>query len=79
MDPADARLQDVFYEEYEPGLSAEQKTEILKAIHPVPSGDESIEFLYLNGDDQRWNWGKSGLTNAAFLHGDARNYFRQFF
>jgi len=42
-------------------------------------GSEFVEFLYLQGDDGGWNWGRNGSTNAAILHGEAREYFRKFF
>jgi len=42
-------------------------------------GTEFVEFLYLRGDDGGWNWGGTGVTNSVFLHGQARDYFRQFF
>jgi hypothetical protein len=38
-----------------------------------------VEFLYLHGTELSWNWGKSGMTNAALLGPDARSYFRTFF
>lgn len=46
-----------------------------------PSEDESefVEFLYLKGGDHGWTWGMNGMTNAAFLEGAARDYFRRFF
>jgi hypothetical protein len=77
--PLMLRLRDVFYEEYEQVLSPEDKAAILAGIPTDFVGQESVEFLYLNGDDGGWNWGRNGMTNAAFLHGDARTYFRQFF
>ena len=77
--PLMLKLRDVFYEEYEQTISPEQKTEILGAIPCNFAGQEWIEFLYLNGDNKGWNWGRNGMTNAAFLQGDARDYFRQFF
>lgn len=45
---------------------------------PEPSDDtpDFVEFLYLQGN---WNWGMNGITNAAFLRGKARAYFREFF
>jgi hypothetical protein len=33
------------------------------------AASESIEFLYQNGHDKSWNWGRVGATNAAFLQG----------
>lgn len=51
--------------------------EDLKAIIVTPPyGNEFIEFLYLKGD---WNWGRNGSTNAAFICGAAREYFRKNF
>jgi hypothetical protein len=79
MDAPNAQIAVVFYEEYEQGISPEQKVAILKAIPSVSEGAEFIEFLYLNGDDNGWNGGKNGMTNAAFLERGARDYFRQFF
>jgi len=35
--------------------------------------------LYLNGTDRGWNWGRNGMTNAAFLQNSARDYFRKYF
>jgi len=37
--------------------------------------DPVFEFLYLNGDDKSWNWGKVGTVNAALLYKDALDYF----
>lgn len=74
------RLRDVFYQEYNQPLNSSQRDEILKTLpEPRPDAADFVEFLYLNGSAHRWNWGKNGMTNAAFLHGAAREYFRQFF
>ena len=72
-------LQDAFYEEYEAALTPEAKAAIMERIPASSSGGESIEFLYLNGEDRSWNWGRNGMTNAAFINGGARDYFRRFF
>lgn len=77
--PLMLKFHDVFYQEYEEEISTEQKSEILKTIPCDFRGNDFIEFLYLNGDDKRWNWGRNGMTNAAFLHGAAREFFRRFF
>lgn len=73
------KLSDVFYEEYEEAFDNEWKVNLLSAVPYMDSNIESIEFLYLNGDSQNWKGGRNGMTNAAFLHGGARDYFRQFF
>jgi hypothetical protein len=72
-------LRDVYYKEYEVALSPESKEQIMNRVPTDFPGQESIEFLYLNGDDLCWNWGRNGMTNAAFLQGSARDYFRRFF
>ena len=74
--PLMLRMQDIYYEE---SLTPERRAEIMSRIPLDFAGQEAIEFLYLNGDDKSWNWGRNGMTNAAFLQGDARDYFRQFF
>jgi hypothetical protein len=77
--PLMLRMRHVFYLEYEEELSPDKKAQVLGAIPCRDSEEESIEFLYLNGDSYGWNWGRSGMTNAAFIQGGAREYFRQFF
>ncbi len=77
--PLMLRLRDVFYKEYDEALTPEARAEIIGKTPVDFDGQESIEFLYLNGDDRGWNWGRNGMTNAAFLQGEARVYFRQFF
>ena len=81
--PLMLRLRDVFYEEYDPPLDGSRKNSILARL-PEPKSDATdfVEFLYLTGDAHngcRWNWGRNGMTNAAFLYGAARDYFRKFF
>ena len=57
-----------------------QKKEILERLpDPDPDAADIVEFLYLKGHDGGWNWGKNGMTNAVFLKGCARDYFRRFF
>ena len=78
--PLMLRLRDVHYEEFDPPIDTVCKAEILREL-PEPSSDTSdfVEFLYLNGPMYGWNWGKNGMTNAVFLQGAARDYFRQYF
>jgi len=73
------RLQDILYEEYDHDLTPEQKQTIIGNIPEPSTGEDFVEFLYLNGPDKGWNWGRNGSTNAAFIHGAAREYFRRFF
>ena len=77
--PLMLKLHDVFYEEYEESLDPARRAEIMNTIPTELVGQESIEFLYLNGDKLGRNSGRNGMTNAAFLHGGPRDYFSQFF
>lgn len=73
------RLRDVLYEEFETDILAEEKNNRISLLPESDSRDDFVEFLYLNGSDQGWRWGMSGMTNAAFIQGQARKYFRQYF
>lgn len=77
--PMMLRLRDVLYEEYEQEISDDEKEEKIKSIKAPTDSDDFVEFLYINGPDKGWNWGRNGMTNAAFIHGPSREYFRQFF
>lgn len=77
--PMMLRLRDVLYEEYEQEISGKEKEEKIKIIKNPISDDDFVEFLYMNGSDKGWNWGRNGMTNAAFIHGPARKYFSQYF
>jgi hypothetical protein len=77
--PMMLELKDVFYNEDYEELTQEEKEKIISEIEPISNGDKIYEFLYLNGDDKNWNWGKNGMTNAAFIFNDAREYFAKFF
>jgi len=75
------RMQDIFYEEYSTNNFPADKGKLISKII-YPSNNESkefVEFLYLNGDDKYWNWGRNGMTNAAFIQGEVRKYFKQYF
>jgi len=74
------RFRDVYYEEFETQLVPAQKITILNRLPEYKADSlDFVEFLYLNGDSRSWNWGRNGMTNAAFIQGSARDYFRQFF
>lgn len=77
--PMMVRLRDVLYEEYDEEISDVGKEEKIKILNEPSSKEDFIEFLYLNGSDKGWNWGRNGMTNAAFIHGPAREYFRKYF
>lgn len=77
--PMMLRFRDVYYEEFEKQITAKEKEEITRNIADPESSEDFIEFLYLNGSNRGWNWGMNGMTNAAFIQGLARDYFRKFF
>ena len=78
--PLMLRVYDLFHCEYEETENGDSKNRILSRIPETgPDFHESVEFLYLKGDDWGWNWGMNGMTNAAFIYGEARDYFRRFF
>jgi len=77
--PLMLRLRDVLDEWFESALTEAQRWEKMGRIEIAENGPEFVEFLYLKGDDGGWNWGRNGATNAVFLHGEARDYFRQNF
>jgi len=71
--------RDVFYQEYDNEISHDKKERLIRKFNAPNYGDHFVEFLYLNGDKYGWNWGSNGRTNAAFIEGKAREYFREFF
>ena len=77
--PMMLRLRDVLYEESLTDIPAEAKEKRISRIPEPDSKDDLVEFLYLLGSDQGWRWGANGMTNAAFIQGPAREYFRQYF
>ena len=74
--PMMLELRDTFYEEDYENLTAEKKRKEINKIKVNDERSQIIEFLYLQGN---WNWGRNGSTNAAFLHEESRNYFKNFF
>lgn len=77
--PMMLRLRDVLYEKYDKEISDAEKEQKIKSIKDPNNQEDFIEFLYLNGTDNNWNWGRNGMTNAAFIHGQARKFFRKYF
>jgi hypothetical protein len=77
--PMMLRFRNVMYEEYDDELREDKKNKILESINDTHSSEDFVEFLYLNGSDKGWNWGRNGMTNAAFIEGPARDYFRKYF
>ncbi len=78
--PLMLRFRDLFYDECNPPIDPARKAEIISSFdEPNVNTLDFVEFLYLNGPQLGWNWGVNGMTNAAFLHARAREYFRQYF
>jgi len=77
--PMMLRLRDVLYEEYENEISDKEKKDKIMSLKDPNNKDDIVEFLYMNGSDKGWNWGRNGMTNAAFISGPAREYFKKYF
>ena len=77
--PMMLRFRDVMYEEFENEITENEKMTKISLIDSPADSDDFVEFLYLNGDDKSWDWGMNGMTNAVFIQGAARDYFRKFF
>ncbi|MGB7291002.1 MAG: hypothetical protein WBD99_02355 [Thermodesulfobacteriota bacterium] len=75
--PLMLRLRGVHYEERE--VTPQEKARIIAALPEPARSDDIVEFLYLQGDARRWAWGRNGSTNAVFIEGEHRDYFRSFF
>jgi len=78
--PMMLELLDLYYEDdFEKELTPEEKEKLILKIEVSQVRNPNVEFLYLQGDERSWNWGRNGSTNAAFIGGEARKYFRTFF
>ena len=71
--PLMLKLRDVWCYSSDVEMTQAQRDALKAQIVPDYGAEEFIEFLYLQGN---WNWGRNGSTNAAFIQGAARNYFR---
>ena len=76
--PMMLRMRDVRDEWSGVPISKEERSARMAELEIDAYGTDFVEFLYLQGDNGGWNWGRSGATNGTFLHGQARDYFRQF-
>jgi hypothetical protein len=75
--PLMLKLRDVCDHWGDSAISAEDRQLFKSRLVNPAYGEEFVEFLYLQGE--KWVWGRNGSTNAAFIHGAARDYFREFF
>ncbi len=57
------------------GMDADRKASLKERFRPINDELDIFEFVYL-----RWNWnpGRVGQWNAALLHSEALQYFKQF-
>lgn len=77
--PMMLELKSLYYDEYDEPISKEEKGELIDCFESPATQTRIVEFLYLNGTENGWNWGKNGMTNAAFIEEDSREYFKRFF
>lgn len=77
--PMMLELKSLYYDEYEEPISKDEKNDFIDCFEPPATRKRIVEFLYLNGTENGWNWGKNGMTNAAFIEEDSREYFKRFF
>lgn len=77
--PMMLELRNVYYDEEIEDMTDDYKESVMEKIEIQHNRQQIVEFLYLNGEKYSWNWGRNGMTNAVFLDGEARKYFRQFF
>jgi|GEM_PF-1251189 len=77
--PMMLKLRDIMYEEFDKPITKEEKNNLISKITMESYADGFVEFLYLKGDKYSWNWGRNGSTNAAFIQGEARKYFKTYF
>jgi hypothetical protein len=77
------RLRELFYTEFDTDKDINETSAIKKkfSVNKRSEGpDQDIfEFLYLQGNNGGWNWGRVGKVNAVFLDRTARSYFKKFF
>jgi hypothetical protein len=73
--PMMLELREVYYDD----ITEDEKEKILIQFEVQANRQQIVEFLYLKGDENSWNWGRNGGTNASFLHDAPRKYFRKFF
>jgi len=71
------RVKQVYFEQ---NLSPAQKGILTENFEEMSSsGEDILAFLYLHGEERRWNWGRLGQMNGAWLLEKPREFFRQFF
>ena len=77
--PVMLRLRRILHETSSTDFPPDEIERVKKTMNIPKEDREIVEFLYINGDKDHWNWGMNGMTNAAFIESPAREYFRKFF
>ena len=73
--PMMLKIRTVYYDDGYEHITKEEKNKKISEFPANYSEEDTVEFLYLRGDREGWNWGSNGRTNAAFISGDARKIF----
>jgi len=76
--PLMLRIREIYYYWDSKGNIQNRQSILDKFCNPEYS-DDIFEFLYLQGEDRGWNWGRVGQVNGALIYKDARNYFKMHF
>jgi len=71
--------RDVFYKQGYANLGESDRRAVLADLPEFdPDGLEFAEFLYCKVNQNRnWIWGRTGVTNAAFLQSEALRFFQK--
>lgn len=57
-------------------VEIERRNEFRQSVNEQPVF--CYEFLYLQGENGGWRWGRNGSVNGALLYSDAFEYFQHF-
>lgn len=71
------RYRSVYYKEFDRPLSDGEREDRKQKFDIVSDSKPLFSFRYLKG--KNWLYGKPGATNAAFIYGEALDYFRRYF
>jgi len=77
--PLMLRLRTVWHYESKHAISKEQRIQKIERLCEPKNGPDIFEFLYLQGEDRGWAWGRVGQVNAPLIEKEAREYFKIFF
>ena len=69
-------MRSVLWEELDHDVTKEERARLIERYTEPEEPKECVEFLYLRDN---WNFGPSGMVNAAMIEEEPRAYFRKFF